>query len=284
MQQLQNLQQRVDTLEKSNQDLKQSNEELKKSNKDLKLSDQAIQEKVEDFEADLEADEEEADLDAEFERSLKIYGFSQFSHRHFDSDHENNILSDYPNYDLGEINLYFDFRFLPKWRFLVELSYTASPRGQRGRFDQTRLRATSNSRSAPSKETNGVGIERAWLAYYFHPLLNLTLGTYIPPHGIYKVDHASYVLPTVRVPIETSFPNKLTGLKISGRWETRKVILSYSAYTANGTSLELNEDFNETRAPETERDLDFDKAYGGNLRLALKTTKWIKKAFVGRDI
>ncbi len=270
----------AESLQKELQEIKEVNETLQKrlsdAENEIEKLKQIHQEEDEIHEEDLEAQDE-------FERSIQISGFMQPMYRSITPRNPDlNISNDTPEYVLGPVHLYIDSYFEKDWRVLLELSFNGSPQNEISVRDNSFLRI--DTPGASRKTTNGLTIERAWVSYLFDPLLEIKLGTFIPPHGIYQVDHAAYVVPTVSVPLFATYPHTLTGIQVLGEQDFGNLLVNYSLYTANGPGVELNEEIASRQAVGIERDLDFDKVVGGKLRLSWKTDGFLQKAFIGYNI
>ncbi len=168
-----------------------------------------------------------------------------------------------PSFAVGNLNLYLDSAIAPKWRSLMELRFMYSPQGNRniqpdGRIKYTDNTVTDLSEFGSQVRWGGISIERAWLEYQAHELLNIRGGSFLTPYGIWNVDHGSPTLIGIRRPYiisEGLFPERQTGLEFWGAW-------TFANSNKAGYHLTLSNG----RGPmDAFNDLDANKAIGGRL-------------------
>jgi hypothetical protein len=88
----------------------------------------------------------------------------------------------------------------------------------------------------------GFNLERAWGEIRFNQYLNLRVGKFITPAGIWNVDHGSPVILTVKQPYQTTtipiFPVSQVGAMGLGKVFFGDHDLEYMLYVSSGSSLE----------------------------------------------
>ncbi len=194
------------------------------------------------------------------EYRLDIYGFADFTYGYavkkfaFDDP--------YDSFAVGRLNVYLASQLGDNWNSLAEIRFTYLPHGaartdaagQTTRDDTTTPDYTDLNRPV---QWGGIIIERAWLEYNAHPLLNIRGGHWLTPYGIWNVDHGSPVIIGVRRPFivgEALLPESQTGLELHGTHNVEPVKLGYHLTLSNG------------RGPvDTYSDMNDNKALGGRL-------------------
>ena len=191
---------------------------------------------------------------------LDVYGFADFTYglavKKFAFGPPHN------SFAVGNLNLYLASNLGDKWRSLAEVRFSYLPHGvnqvdetgQIKRIDTTVADYTDLGRT---KRWGGIMIERAYLEYLAHPMLNIRAGHFLTPYGIWNVDHGSPVIIGVRRPFivgEAMIPESQTGLELYGTYHLDPVQLGYHLTLSNG------------RGPiDTYQDLNGNKAIGGRL-------------------
>jgi len=191
---------------------------------------------------------------------LDIYGFVDFTYGYavkkfaFDDP--------YDTFAVGRFNLYLASQLGDNWQSLAEVRFTYLPHGANTTDDTgatTRTDTTTPDYVDLGRpiQWGGIIIERAWLEYNAHPLLNIRMGHWLTPYGIWNVDHGSPVIIGVRRPFivgEALLPESQTGLEIHGMHNLEPVQLGYHLTLSNG------------RGPvDTYSDMNDNKALGGRL-------------------
>lgn len=158
-------------------------------------------------------------------------------------------------YGLGRVNTYLDWQPNANTRVLVETQYmgstllpdigidrrihtVASIPGLGVVMDTTIFLTPTQSGS----RFTGFNLERAWGEIRFNQYLNLRVGKFITPAGIWNVDHGSPVILTVRQPYQTTtlpiFPVSQVGTMGLGKVFLGDHDLEYSLYLSSGSNLE----------------------------------------------
>lgn len=221
-----------------------------------------------DADADAEADalaaalaagEDSADAavaDAE-EFKLNLYGFTDFTYTHRLNDFT--FASPYPNFMVGNINLYVGAELGGGFRSLTEFRLLYLPHGSIPASDAllpnpTRVDTTVGDPAdfGRPQRWGGVEIERAWLEYTLHPLLTIQGGQWLTPYGIWNVDHGSPVIIGVRRPYvvgEALIPERQTGIQIYGSYLVGMTELGYHLGLSNGRGpLDAYQDLDKNKA------------------------------------
>lgn len=198
---------------------------------------------------------------------LELSGFTDFafianvSKR---SDAESKAAYRHPSFSIGNLNLYLNAALADSWRLLAEVRFLYLPQGstnfpQNGGtqvvpYDATALDYADDNRPL---SWGGVQIQRAQIDFTPHPLLNFRFGQWLTPVGIWNVDHGSPTVIGVFRPYiigQGLFPERQTGIQVSGEWTGETNQLGYFATVSNG------------RGPsDAYADLDNNKGVGGRL-------------------
>ncbi len=216
---------------------------------------------TEDSEADALVQELAAGSESEAaspDRKIDIYGFMDFTY----TQGFGNDLVGWDRFAVGNVNLYLSSELADDWRSLAEVRFSYLPHGTRlfgPEGPEERVDTTVNDYTNVDRPVRwgGVIMERAWLEYSADPLLNVRMGQYLTPYGIWNIDHGSPVIIGVRQPYiigDQLFPRSQTGIEVHGIYLVPPVKLGYYLTLSNG------------RGPiDTYRDLDGNKAVGGRL-------------------
>ncbi len=192
--------------------------------------------------------------------ALELYGFADFSFYKFFVD-EGSLLGAhvYPksSFAVGNLNLYLSSNLSRKWRALSEVRYTFLPNGARFPEGQALRRVDTTAPDyvnfGGQRRTGSIVIERAWLEHRFDALLNVRLGKWLTPYGIWNVDHGSpAIIPVVRPYIIALdvIPESQTGVQLYGRHAvTEQLTVGYSLSLSNGRGpVEDYADLDENKA------------------------------------
>lgn len=196
------------------------------------------------------------------EYNLGFYGFADFSVQRY-------VFKSFdgypPSFSVGRLNLYFGGELGDNWRTLTEVRFSYLPNGS--------LPAGANAFAgeAPTNTTvpdyvdydrprrwGSILIERAYVEKTIDTWLNVQVGHYLTPYGIWNVDHGSPVILGVTRPYavgEALFPESQTGFMLHGTEAIGAANVGYVLTLSNG------------RGPfDTTKDLDKNKAVGWRLR------------------
>ncbi len=196
---------------------------------------------------------------------LELSGFTDFSfianvsNRH---DPEATLAYQYPSFSIGNLNLYLNAALADSWHLLAEVRFLYLPQGATNfpqaagnsvaPFDAGALDYADDNRVL---NWGGIQIQRVQIDFTPHPLLNFRFGQWLTPVGIWNVDHGSPTVIGVFRPYiigEGLFPERQTGIQISGEWAGETNQIGYFATLSNG------------RGPsDAYADLDNNKGIGG---------------------
>ena len=226
------------------------------------------------------------DAAAEQERTLKLYGFADFSYFDVHSGPHNilgAVLNRYGSFYVGNLNVYLDGQISDGFRSLAEIRLTYLPQGSptissNGTLTYQSTAAQDYAQFGLAANWGGVILERAYLEYRFREWLSVQGGEFFTPYGIWVTDHGSPTLIGTNPPFIISsalFPERQTGLMATGSFNLGDSSLRYFLTLSNG------------RCPLAQyRDLDSNKAVGGRLLLEgpwLGELRLGVSAYRGRD-
>ncbi len=140
------------------------------------------------------------------------------------------------------LSLFFKKEISEKWRLFSELEYEDAPKIEDG------------------STTEGKFFVEVFIIEYLHsPLLNLRIGRYLTPAGIWNVEHYPPFVATQERPkhIRNIFPQYNDGLQMYGTKTMSDVVADYALYVANGSGNTGRGDDNE------------DKAIGGRVKFKI---------------
>ena len=154
---------------------------------------------------------------------------------------------------LGNINLYLDIQPSENWSALLEVRVTNLTSGlQRAAVPGSPYQRLSNQAldtSSPDPWTTldlaSIVLERAYIQYRYSDLLQLRVGSFLTPFGIWNVDHGAPTLIALALPVfilqnvlpRTQLGAQLLGNMLVGDWD-----LGYSLTASNGRNASANYD------------------------------------------
>ena len=165
------------------------------------------------------------------------------------------------NFAVGNINLYFDFQPFERWSSLVEVRFTNLPDGSVTFLSNppSLLNTTVFDYGAPLPWSfatlGGLILERAYIQYRHNDLLQVRVGQFLTPFGIWNVDHGTPTLIALALPVfmvQLLFPPAQMGVEALGDSPVGDWDFGYMAYISNG------------RMPH-QVDQTNDKTFGGRL-------------------
>ncbi len=218
---------------------------------------------------------------------FKVYGFADFSFNQWitlsDSTFLNGFGEKAPSVNLGNVNLYFDMKPNDNTRALIEVNLNTSQfdEGEKGITNQKMMirnpatgefiiaQEVEGTGDERAKKYGGIQLERAWFDLFMMPQVNLRVGKFITPAGIWNVDHGSPIITPVSQPNQTSFfaifPESQVGLMLYGANYFGDHELSYNLYTSAGRN-DTKSIVGDPEVQETEKLSDL--ALGGHVSFA----------------
>ena len=203
---------------------------------------------------------------AEDEEILRLYGFADFGAQRIWVDRrslvarfvEANALS----FVTGNVNLYLDAKPAESWRTLIEVRFTNAPHGlveNYGgiagvfkRVDTGQFDPHGSGFNVPMWR-GSIVLERAWTEWQPYQFLNVRVGNFFTPWGIWNIDHGSPTLITLQLPqmiLQRVIPIRQTGIQLWGSTFVDDWQLGYHLTLSNG------------RVVDNLFDHDDDKAFG----------------------
>ncbi len=222
-------------------------------------------------------------------RLLSIYGFFDVNFiKHFQSDDAvgNLFVPAKSSFLISNINVYLLSQMTETLTAMLELRFSFQPHGQEneletivlidgqeisreGEYDRVDTTVTDPFDSLMYKQ-GGISIERVHLTYAPFEWLNVLVGRYLTPYGIWNIDHGSPVVLPVQLPfmyMREMVPQAQTGLQVMGRlFATDTVFFDYAVTLSNGRGdLDAIYDVNENKAVGLRMRLSYE---GEKLRLS----------------
>ncbi|MFT3924482.1 MAG: hypothetical protein QM778_18230 [Myxococcales bacterium] len=180
-------------------------------------------------------------------------------------------------FSVGNVNLYMAANLTRGFSSLVEVRFSYMPNGTSAAGGgYTSTDAADGANLQRTEQWGGIIMQRVHVDYAYRSWLNLRLGQFLTPYGIWNVDHGSpTIIPTTKPYIvgEGLFPQRQTGLEVFGSKLVGETTLGYHFTVSNGRSDILNADY------------DKNKALGGRLFLATDAVGSLKlgvSAYGGR--
>lgn len=194
--------------------------------------------------------------------SLSLYGFGDMT-----------VMKAFPSRDLGvfppksvvmaigNVNLYAAADLTHGFSSLLEVRFSLLPNGALDPATLQTISTTTLDYADWNRQVQwgGIVLERFQLDYSYHSLLNVRLGMWLTPYGIWNVDHGSpTVIPAMKPYAigEQLFPTRQTGFQLFGSHLVGNTTLGYALTLSNG------------RGDIQQLDLDTNKAVGGRLFLS----------------
>lgn len=196
---------------------------------------------------------------------LRIYGFADFGWQTTRAPKGSLLPSIFNNVDasgyvIGNLNFYFDAQPIEDWRALVEIRFTNAPHGTIDNFGGiagTFQRNTTEQYDPHAAAVNGpmwggyTVIERAFAEWTRLQYLNVRVGSWFTPFGIWNEDHGSPTLIGMALPqflLQKFVPVRQTGLQLKGSAFLGEWQLGYAATVSNGRQELANYNLNDRMA------------------------------------
>lgn len=191
---------------------------------------------------------EVTDATQRFVPEFRVYGFADAGiQRSWGGFFDSGLaLSDATNFVLGNVNTYFDATPVEDWRFLTEVRFTTLPHGAEN-FDQqaggmerqsTAVQDhTSTTGGFLTIHWGGIVLERAQIEWAPSEAINVRVGYFLTPYGIWNVDHGSPTRIMLRPPFFVSvelMPERQTGVDLFGVFHVLPWDIGYDVYVSNG--------------------------------------------------
>ncbi|MEM6930601.1 MAG: hypothetical protein AAF602_26930 [Myxococcota bacterium] len=205
------------------------------------------------------------DVEAESEtQQLRLYGFADTTFRLPLWPQDASwaaFAGPAPTFMVSNLNLYLESQLSSRWASLTEVRFLYNPNGsfdnlREGSFAQTDTLTLDVLENRPLR-WGGIEIERAWVQYEASQLLQVRVGQWLTPYGIWNIDHGSpTIIGVVRPWIigEELLPERQTGIQVHGQGRIGGHRLSYAATVSNGRGR-----------LSAFRDLDANKALGARV-------------------
>lgn len=193
--------------------------------------------------------DEEAEVAPEL---LRIYGFMDMGiQRLFGSDtYEASFNGNALTFVVGNINTYIDMNPHPDWRGLVELRFTNAPHGYVNQIGSTApgFESTFNRTNTQQFDPHATAantpmwggytvIERAWIEWKRFQQLQVRVGNWFSPFGVWNVDHGQPTLIAATTPQfiqQMLIPLRQTGIQLLGSFFIKDWEIAYRAWVSNG--------------------------------------------------
>jgi hypothetical protein len=201
------------------------------------------------------------DATQSFVPGFRVYGFADAGvQRSWGGFFDSGLaLSNATNFVLGNVNTYFDATPVEHWRLLTEVRFTTLPDGAES-FD-TKSGDMQRQSTGVQDQTStaggfltihwgGIVLERAQIEWTPTDALNLRLGYFLTPYGIWNVDHGSPTRIMLRPPFFVSLeliPERQTGVDLFGVFHALPWDLGYDLYLSNGR-MAASVDFSDDKA------------------------------------
>jgi hypothetical protein len=146
---------------------------------------------------------------------------------------------------LGNLNIYIDAQPSDSWSALIETRLTNEPNGLLGTCStvgpclpqSTFGYETSSPVGWSPIRWGSIIIERAYLQWRYADLLQVRVGRFLNPFGIWNIDHGSPTLISLMVPnfqVNELIPIHLTGIELLGATAFGDWTAGYHAHASNG--------------------------------------------------
>lgn len=156
--------------------------------------------------------------------------------------------SDALNFVLGNVNIYLDATPLEHIRFLSEVRFMTLPNGAERSDVNGNIQRESTSIFDPTSTSGGfltiqwgaILLERAQIEWNPLDWINVRVGYFLTPIGIWNIDHGSPTRIMLRPPLFISaymIPERQTGVELHGKFHALPWEVGYSAYVSNGRTF-----------------------------------------------
>ena len=194
--------------------------------------------------------------------------------------HAQGSVPSHSTFYVGNFNLFVRKDLTSFLRMMGEVRFSYLPNGSSSFGTEARVSTVAYDYADFGRATRwgAIIIERAYVEMSPHPQLNIRIGQFLTPFGVWNVDHGSPVVIPVRRPWSVGvgwFPRRQTGVEIFGRADAGHWGGGYHLTVSNGTG------------PVSEyADLDDNKAIGGRLFVEYQGQGFMRlgtSAYYGRE-
>lgn len=214
------------------------------------------------------------------EQKFKIFGFMGVSFNKFSFENETALqkewLTENSYFAASDLNLYFLFEPVEKYRGFMEVKLSYYPAGRPATTEPTLFgydpivvggvpvgyrkyylrylpinTTVIDDINWKSYNWGSLHIERAYIERSASDSLSIKAGQYLTPFGIWNLDHGQPALINTKIPFMFHYiPTTLTGIEFSGKFLFSHSTLQYYAGIANGETFAhmVNMDSNESKA------------------------------------
>ena len=206
---------RLDRLEGEVKSIKQENEALKK--------------RLEEVEADQEDTKQSY---SNISKLVDVSGYADAEYNVTNQPGENN------HFRIKHLSLFFSKDIQKEWKLFSEVEYEDGP-----------LIDSNDKTSTVSKSQGMVFLEQMYIQYRPSVDMNLRLGRYLTPFGIWSIYHYPPYVPTQTNPLffKVMFPEVSDGLQISKSFSIKKSLLDANLYVGNGGGNSGGTDLNNNK-------------------------------------
>lgn len=206
---------RLDRLEGEVKSIKQENEALKK--------------RLEEVEADQEDTKQNY---SNLSKLVDVSGYADAQYSITSQPGENN------HFRIKHLSLFFSKEVQKEWKLFSEIEYEDAP-----------LIDSNKKTDTVSKSQGTVFLEQMYVQYRPAVDMNLRLGRYLTPFGIWSIYHYPPYVPTQTNPMffKVMFPEVSDGVQIGKSFSVRKSLLDATLYIGNGAGNPGGTDRNENK-------------------------------------
>jgi hypothetical protein len=146
---------------------------------------------------------------------------------------------------LGNINLYIDAQPSDRWSALVETRFTNAPDGLSLFCSKLGPCIPQSTAGYDNSSASGwtpirwgsIILERAYIQWRYSDMLQVRIGTFLTPFGIWNIDHGTPTVISLMIPnfeANELIPIRQTGLELLGTTQRGDWEGGYFAYASNG--------------------------------------------------
>lgn len=207
---------KLDRMERELREIRKENEELKK--------------RVENVEADGEETKYNFGL---LSKMVDVSGYADVEFRHTDEQGESD------GFRVRHLSLFFTKDIQPEWKLFTEIEYEDAP-----------LIESEHTTDDADKVQGKVFVEQMYIEYHPSLTLDVRLGRFLTPAGIWNIYHYYPYVPTQTRPlmVRKVFPQVSDGVQVRKSFQLGGSMLDAHLYVANGAGNPGRLDRNEQKA------------------------------------